>query len=102
MTGYPVYSEQTAIPSILLSGAELTEYYSVHSGIRIGPKRTQLLPFPCILIPVPEERALILDCAFVVEAAFNIGKCVHLSCFLFAQNHSLIKPRPNLGTSPIS
>ena len=34
MTGYSVYSEQTAIPSILLSGAELTEYYSVHSGIR--------------------------------------------------------------------
>ena len=26
---------------ILLSGAELTEYYSVHSGIRIGPKRTR-------------------------------------------------------------
>ena len=68
----------------------------------VGPKRTQLPPIPCILIPVPKERALILDCAFVVEAAFNIGKCVHLSCFLFAQNHSLIKPRPNLGTSPIS
>ena len=25
------------------------EYYSVHSGIRIGPKRTQLLLIPCIL-----------------------------------------------------
>ena len=39
-----------SIPSILLSGAELTEYYSVHSGIRIGPKRTQLPPILCILI----------------------------------------------------
>ena len=41
ITGYSVYSKQTAIPSIpliLLSGAELTEYYSVHSKIRIGPK----------------------------------------------------------------
>ena len=40
-----VSSKQTAIPfipSILLSGAELTEYYSIHSGIRISPKRTQL------------------------------------------------------------
>ena len=54
ITGYSVYSEQTAILSIflsiLLSGAELIEYYSVHSGIRIGPKRMQLLPIPCILI----------------------------------------------------
>ena len=29
---------------------ELTDYYSVHSGIRIGAKRTQLPPIPCILI----------------------------------------------------
>ena len=36
------YSEETAIPLILLSGAELTEYYSIHSGIRIGPKRTSV------------------------------------------------------------
>ena len=36
---------------ILLSGAELTEHYSVHFGIRIGPKRTQLPPIPCVLIP---------------------------------------------------
>ena len=35
---YSVYSKKTAFPSILLSGAELTEYYSFHSGIRIGPK----------------------------------------------------------------
>ena len=49
ITSYPVYSKQTTIPSILLSGAKLTEYYSVHSGIRIGPKRTQLLLIPCIL-----------------------------------------------------
>ena len=27
ITDYSVYSEQTAIPYILLSGAELTEYY---------------------------------------------------------------------------
>ena len=50
---YSAYSEQTAIPSvpsILLSGTELMEYYSVHSGIRTGPKRTQLPPTPCILI----------------------------------------------------
>ena len=40
----PVYS-------VLLSGAELTEYYSVHSEIRIGPKRTQLPSIPCTLIP---------------------------------------------------
>ena len=54
ITDYSVYSEETAIPSIpsiMLSGAELTEYDSVHSGIRIGPKRTQLPPSPCILIP---------------------------------------------------
>ena len=51
ITGYSVYSEQTAIPSILLSGAELTEYYSVHYWIRTGPKRTRLPPIPCILIP---------------------------------------------------
>ena len=58
ITGYSVYSEQTAIPSIssiLLSGAELTEYYSIHSGIRIGPKRTQLPSIPCILIPSPKR-----------------------------------------------
>ena len=51
IAGYSVYSEQTAIPSVLLLGAELTEYYSVHSVIRIGPKRTQLPSIPCILIP---------------------------------------------------
>ena len=54
ITYYSVYSKQTAIPSIpsiLLSGAELTEYYSLLSGIRIGPKRTQLPSFQCILIP---------------------------------------------------
>ena len=28
-----------------VNSAELTEYYSVYSGIRIGPKRTQLLQF---------------------------------------------------------
>ena len=58
ITGYSVYSEQTAIPSIssiLLSEAELTEYYSIHSGIRIGPKRTQLPSIPCILIPSPNR-----------------------------------------------
>ena len=27
---------------------ELTDYYSVHSGIRIGSKRTHLPPIPCI------------------------------------------------------
>ena len=43
-------SYQTAVPSILPSGAELTEYYSIHSGIRIGRKRTQLLPILCIPI----------------------------------------------------
>ena len=37
---------------------QFCEYYFVHSGIRIGPKRTQLPPIPCILIPVPKERAL--------------------------------------------
>ena len=64
ITCYSVYSKQTAIlsiPSILLSGAELTEYYLVHSGIRIGPKRTQLQAILCILIPrliVPKEHAL--------------------------------------------
>ena len=50
---YSVYSKQTAIPSIssiLLLRVELTDYYSVHSGIRIGPKRTQLPSIPCILI----------------------------------------------------
>ena len=55
-----IYSKQTAIPSIpliLVSGAELTEYYSVHSGIRIGPKRTQLPPNFRI---VSKERALSL------------------------------------------
>ena len=29
----------------------ILEYYSIHSRIRIGPKRTQLPPIPCILIP---------------------------------------------------
>ena len=54
ITGYSVCSKQTAILSVLsflLSGAELIEYYSVHSGIRIGHKRTQLLSILCILIP---------------------------------------------------
>ena len=51
-----VQAKQTAIPSIelkeyFLTEAELTEYVSVHSGIRIGPKRTQLPSIPCILIP---------------------------------------------------
>ena len=53
ITGYSVYSERIAIPSITLilqSEAELTEYYSVHSGIIIGLKRTIL----CILILIPE------------------------------------------------
>ena len=50
------YSEQTTIPSILLSGAELTEYYFVHSGIRIGPRRTQLPPILCILIPKQSQK----------------------------------------------
>ena len=52
ITGYPVYSEQTSISSILsilLSRSELTEYYSVHSRIRIGPKRIQSPSIPCIL-----------------------------------------------------
>ena len=51
ITGYSVCSKQTAVLSFLLSGEELTEYYSVQSGIRIGHKRTQLLSIPCILIP---------------------------------------------------
>ena len=45
------YSEQISVPSILLLGAELEEYYSVHSVIRIGSKRTQLPPILCILVP---------------------------------------------------
>ena len=51
ITGYSVCSKQTAILSVLsflLSGAELTEYYSIHSGIRIGPRRTQLPLILCI------------------------------------------------------
>ena len=47
---YSVYSKKNAFPSNLLSGAELTECYSFQSGIRIGPKSTQLPPIPCILI----------------------------------------------------
>ena len=53
ITSYSVYSEQTTILPILLIkllGAELMEYYYVHSGIRIGPKRRQLPPILCILI----------------------------------------------------
>ena len=60
ITGYSVYSEQTAIPSILsilLSGAELMEYYSVHSGIRIGPKRIRFTA-NSHSGTVPKERAL--------------------------------------------
>ena len=52
ITDYIVYSIQTAVPSIpltLLSGAELTEYYSIHSRIKIGPPKRQSIP--CILIP---------------------------------------------------
>ena len=37
-------------------GAEFTEYVAFHSGIRIGPKRTQLPPIPCILIPELSQK----------------------------------------------
>ena len=50
-TVHSVCFEQTAIPSIssiLLSGTELTEYYSVQSGIEIGPKRTQFTSGKCV------------------------------------------------------
>ena len=59
--GYTVYSEQTAILSILLSGADLTEYFSVHSGIRIVPKEHNYRQFRVFSFQNSPKRTLDLD-----------------------------------------
>ena len=73
-----------SIPSILLSGAELTEYYSVHFGIRVGPKRTHPVTANSVYSHsgiVPNEHALniyaFIDCAFArILRACSLCFCV--------------------------
>ena len=86
--GYSVYSEQTAIPSILLSGAELMEYYSVHSGIRIGPKRTQLLPISVYSnsgIVCKRTRPYFAICVYYISKLFMVFNQLALKCVLFSR-----------------
>ena len=67
ITGYSVCSEQTAIPSILsilLSGAELTEYYSIHSRIRTTNSmysHSRIVPKECALRNILPNPVLIQD-----------------------------------------
>ena len=67
ITGYSVCSEQTAILSILsilLSGAELTEYYSIHSRIRTTNSmysHSRIVPKECALRNILPNPVLIQD-----------------------------------------
>ena len=68
------------IRSFLLSRAELRKYYSVHSGIRIGSKRTQSPPIPYDSYSgiVPKERALKYSFASMRRGIISIYSKVFL------------------------